>query len=80
MTHTYLHRGAFWWLSCKEFAYDAGYLGLIPGWEEKDYRRGIWQPTPVFLPEQSRDRGTWQATVCAVTRVKHGLVTNHQCA
>ena len=31
MTHTYLHRGAFWWLSCKEFAYDAGYLGLIPG-------------------------------------------------
>ena len=27
-----------------------------------------WQLTPVFLPGNSMDRGTWQATVRGVTR------------
>ena len=39
------------------------------GWEdpmEKD-----WQPTPVFLPESSVDRGAWQATVHGATKKKN---------
>ena len=34
------------------------------------------QPTPVFLPENPRDRGAWRATVHGVARVGHDLVTN----
>ena len=34
-----------------------------------------WQPTPVFLPGKSMDRGVWRATVHGVTRVRHDLVT-----
>ena len=33
------------------------------------------QPTPVFLPGESRDRGAWQATVSGVARVGHDLAT-----
>ena len=35
------------------------------GWEDLLEKR--WQPTPVFLPGEARDRGAWRATV-------HGLV------
>jgi len=27
-----------------------------------------WQPTPVFLPEKSMDRGAWWATVHGVAK------------
>ena len=27
-----------------------------------------WLPAPVFLPEESMDRGAWQATVHAVAK------------
>ena len=37
------------------------WVGKIP-WRRK------WQPTPVFLPGESMDRGTWQATVHVVTK------------
>ena len=32
-------------------------------WVEKIHLRQEWQPTPVFLPRNSMDRGAWQATV-----------------
>ena len=39
------------------------------------FRKGRrkWQPTPVFLPGESRDRGAWQTTVHVVVRVEHGF-------
>ena len=37
--------------------------------------RRKWQPTPVFLPGKSMDRGAWQATVHEFARVGHDLVT-----
>ena len=30
--------------------------------------RRKWQPTSVFLPRESMDRGAWQATVCGITK------------
>ena len=39
---------------------NAGDVGLILG---KITWRSTWQPTPVFLPGESTDRGDWQATV-----------------
>jgi len=37
-------------------------------WVRKIPWRRAWQLTPVFLPGNSMDRGTWQATVRGVTR------------
>ena len=37
-------------------------------WVEKIPWRRKWQPTPVFLPENSMDRGAWQATVPGVAK------------
>ena len=37
--------------------------------------RRKWQPTPVFLPGESKDRGAWQATVYGVVRVGHNRAT-----
>ena len=47
--------------------------GLTEGSTAKNYLlvihwRRKWQPTPVFLPEQPMDRGTWRATVHGVTK------------
>ena len=28
----------------------------------------VWQPTPVFCPGESMDRGAWQATIHRVTK------------
>ena len=44
-------------------------VGLIPG-SGRSLRRK-WQPTPVFLPGKSLDRGAWWATV-------HGLQSQKQ--
>ena len=43
------------------------WIGKIP-WRRK------WQPTPVFLPGKSMDRGDWWATVHGVARVRYDLV------
>ena len=37
-------------------------------WRRIQERKTLWQPIPVFLPGESHDRGTWQATVHGVTR------------
>ena len=52
-----------------------GHLNWILG---GDYLASIgrkWQPTPVFLPGNPMDRGTWWATVHRITRVRHDLAT-----
>ena len=41
--------------------------------------RGKWQPTPIFLPGESMDRGAWQSTAHGVTRVGHDLLTKPPC-
>ena len=45
------------------------WVGKIP-WRRK------WQPTPVFLPENSMDRGAWQATLQGLQRVRCDWATN----
>ena len=59
--------GLPWWLSSKESACQCTRHRFNPqvgkiSWERK------WQPTPVFLLENSMDRGAWQATVHAVAK------------
>ena len=62
-------------LQCQRCGFDS--------WVRKMPWRRKWQPTPVFLPENSTDRGAQQATVHGVTRVGHNLLTkpsvNHRC-
>ena len=54
-------------LSGKESACQAGGGGSIPGGEKISCRRK-WQPTPVFLPGKSMDRGDWRAIVHGVAK------------
>ena len=35
---------------------------------QKDTLEGAWQPTPVFLPEESQDSGAWWAAICGVAQ------------
>ena len=42
-------------------------MGLNP-WIEKNPWRREWQPTPLFLPENSMDRGAWSAIVHGVPK------------
>ena len=52
-----------------------GHLNWILG---RDYLASIgrkWQPTPVFLPGNPMDRGTWWAIVQGMTRVWHDWAT-----
>ena len=37
-------------------------------WIQKNPWRREWQPTPVFLPENSMDRGAWWAIVHEVAK------------
>ena len=47
---------------------NAGDAGLqVQSLRWKDYLKKEKQPTPVFLPEKSMDRGAWWATVHGVT-------------
>ena len=39
------------------------------------YWRRKWQPTPVFLSEQSHGQRSWWATVHGAARVAHDLAT-----
>jgi len=50
----------------KESACGAENLGFFP-WAGKIPWRREWQPTPVFLPEKSMERGAWRATVHGVS-------------
>ena len=43
-------------------------------WVGKYSWRGKWQPTPIFLPRESLDRGAWQATFHGIARVGLNLV------
>ena len=36
-------------------------------WVGKIPWRNAWQPTPIFLPGESHDRGAWWATVHGIT-------------
>ena len=45
---------------CRRYTFDP-WAGKIP-W------RSTWQPTPLFLPENHVDRGTWWATVHGVAK------------
>ena len=67
------------WLSGKEStcnADDARRLGFGP-WVRKILWRRKWQPTSVYLPGKSMDRGVWWATVLGWQRVRHNLVANN---
>ena len=57
-------------VSGKEPAFQCGRHkrhGFNP-WVRKIPWRKEWQPTPVFLPGESMDRGTWQAEVHGFTQ------------
>ena len=51
----------------KESACNAGDPSSIPESGKIPWRRE-WQPTPVFLPGESLDRGAWWATVHGVAK------------
>ena len=52
---------------CKRFRFDP-WVGKIP-WSRAQQR------TPVFLPGEFMDGGTWRATVQRLQRVGHNLAT-----
>ena len=45
-------------------------------WEDPWRRK--WQPTPVFLPGESKDRGAWRATVHGAAKSRTGLSSQEQ--
>ena len=63
------------WLSGKESACSAGDTGSIP--VGKILWRRKWQPTPVFLPGNPMDRGTWRATNWGLQRVRCDWTYTH---
>ena len=69
--------GLPWWLRGKESICQCRRHGFDP-WVVKIPWRRKWQPTPVFLPGKSMDRGAWWATVHGVAIVGHNLATKQQ--
>jgi len=63
-------RGLPRWLSSKEYTCNIGHMVLIPG-SGRSPRKGNGNPLQYFCPENSMDRGAWQATVHRMTRVGH---------
>ena len=57
-------------LHCK--AGDIRDASLIPGVGKIPWRRA-YQPTPIFLLENSMDRGAWWATIHGVAKSRTGL-------
>ena len=55
------------WCSAKEPSCQYRRRGLDPLIRKIPWKRK-WQPTPVFLLEESMDRGAWQVTVHGVTK------------
>ena len=65
----------FKWQCCKEFACNAGDLGLIPG--SGRFPEKGWQPTPVFLPgEFHGQRSQAGCSSWGHKRVGHGWAAN----
>ena len=62
------------WLSSKESTRQCRRSEFDP-WVGKVLWRRKWQPTPVFLPGKSMDKGAWLPAVHGVTRVGHDLAT-----
>ena len=60
----------------KESAYKAGDPNLIPG-SGRSTGEEHGNPLQYSCPENSTDRGAWQATVHEVPRVRHNLMTNY---
>ena len=58
-------------------ARDTGDVVLIPRSGRSPWRRK-WQPTPVFLPEKSTDRGAWWATIRRAAERWTQLSTAHK--
>ena len=58
----------------KESACNAGYPGLIPGWE-RSLGEGNGNPLQCSCLENPMDREAQQATVHEVARVRHDLAT-----
>ena len=71
----YIHVGLPRWLSGKESACQCRRC-RFDSWVERIPWRMKWQPTPVFLAENSMDRGAWQATIHGVTESD---MTEHAC-
>ena len=59
-----------WWLGSKEFACNAGDMGLIPG-SGRSPGGGNSNAFQYSRLENSMDRGAWQATVHGATKVGH---------
>ena len=55
---------------------NAGDADSTPGLGRPPWRRKR-QPTPVFLPGKSMDRGAWQAIVHGVAKSRTGLGDQH---
>ena len=55
------------WKCGKEFVYNAGYVGLIPG-SERYPGAGNGNPLQYSCLENSKDRGAWWATVHRATK------------
>ena len=58
----------------KEYACNAGDLGLIPGLGRSPGERN-GNPLQYSCLENSMDRGAWWATIHGVARVRHDLAT-----
>ena len=58
----------------KESACNAGDLSSVPEWGRSS-GEGNGNPLQYSLLENPMDRGSWQATVRGITRVRHDLVT-----
>ena len=64
------------WLSSEESACQCR-RGRFDPWVRKTPWRRKWQPTPVFLPGESTDRGAWRATVQGVAKSRTQLSNFH---
>ena len=73
------HRsGLSWWLSGKESTWQCRRI-RFDTWIMKIPWRRKWQPTPVFLPEQSHgQRSLADCSLWGSKRVRHNLVTKQQ--
>ena len=71
--HIYTYGNA-WWLSSKESTCDTGDMGSNPG-SGRCPREENGNPVQYSCLENSMDRGAWQVTVHAVSRVGHDLET-----
>ena len=65
-----------WWLRWERICLQCRRLGFDP-WVGKIPWRRAWQPTPVFLPGKSIDRGAWRSTVHGVTKSQTRLSDWH---